>query len=567
MVTTGIKQTTDTGRFIAQSFMVPTPNDVAGAYVTKVDLFFKEKVALSQVKIFLAEVVNNVPDTNKIVPGTVVYVNSGNITVSSGGTSATTFNFAKPIFLSSTEQYAICVQTPAKDFVLWGSAIGDIDIASGKNLGSNPMVDKLYYRETNGSFSVVQNESMKFNLYRAKFDTNVTGAAVLRPKQNYEYILMKSFQTGKTRSVMPTGLEKIYKYSATSSNWEYLGDFVSMHRVADIDTEKFLVVVDNKSATETVAANDVIKIIREEYAAANTQTGVSGSTVTYTTNFSKVETEFLDGEIEAIKDYEYHSLLPRLDIDLKSGSSVNFSAKATKKNGASFIRDEVEYTVSPSAEKPFSDQARYLPSKSNKSFSSSALEITAYMTAQNDFCAPIISLDASRALMITNVINSDSDILTNPANETTDTELTSNGKAVARYVTKTITLAEGMDAEDIRVFVSAYKPPRTNVRVYARFQNAEDNSKSILDTPWIKLEQVTNESAFSDSRNPNNYIEYEYKLSDANKSNGVLTYNDSDGNDYLGYKRYSIKIVLTADDEYEFNPPKITDLKVIALQK
>ncbi len=64
MVTTGIKQTTDTGRFIAQSFMVPTPNDVAGAYVTKVDLFFKEKVALSQVKIFLAEVVDNVPDTN-----------------------------------------------------------------------------------------------------------------------------------------------------------------------------------------------------------------------------------------------------------------------------------------------------------------------------------------------------------------------------------------------------------------------------------------------------------------------------------------------------------------------
>ena len=565
MVTTGTKQTTDTGRFIAQSFMVPTPNDVAGAYVTKVDLFFKQKVALSQVKLFLAEVVNNVPDTTKIVPGTVVYVNSANISVSNVGTSATTFNFAKPIFLSSTEQYAICIQTPAKDFVLWGSAIGDIDIASGKNLGSNPMVDKLYYRETNGSFSVVENESMKFNLYRAKFDTNVTGTAVLRPRQNYEYILMKSFQTGKTRSVMPTGLEKIYKQ--TASSWEYVGDFVSMHRVASIDSEKFLVIVDNKSATANVAANDVIKVIREEYAAANTQTGVVGTTVTYTTNFSKVETEFLDGEVEAIKDYEYHSLLPRLDIDLKSGSSVNFSAKATKKNGGTFIKDDVDFSISPSAEKPFSDQARFLPSKSNKGFTGSALEITAYMTAQNDFCAPIIGLDASRALMITNVINADSDILTDSTDETTDTELTTNGKAVARYTTKTITLAEGMDAEDIRVFVSAYKPARTNVRVYARFQNAEDNSKSILDTPWIKLEQVTNATVFSDSRNPNNFIEYEYKLADANKSNGVLTYEDSDGNDYLGYKRYSIKIVLTADNEYEFNPPKITDLKVIALQK
>jgi len=565
MVTTGTKQTTDTGRFIAQAFMVPTPNDVAGAYVTKVDLFFKEKVALSQIKIFLAEVVNDVPDTNKIVPGTVVYVNSANINISAVGTSPTTFNFAKPIFLSSTEQYAICIQTPSKDFVLWGSAIGDIDIASGKNLGSNPMVDKLYYRETNGSFSVVENESMKFNLYRAKFDTNVTGTAVLRPRQNYEYILMKSFQTGKTRSVLPTGLEKIYRQ--TDSSWEYVGDFVSMHRVASIDVEKFLVVVDNKSATAAVAADDVIKIVREEYAAANTQTGVDGSTVTYTTNFSKVETEFLDGEVEAIKDYEYHSLLPRLDIDLKSGSSVNFSAKATKKNGASFIRDQVSFSISPSAEKPFSDQARYLPSKSNKGFTDNALEITAYMTAQNDFCAPIISLDASRALMITNVINADSDILTDSTDETTDTELTTNGKSLARYTTKTITLAEGMDAEDIRVFVSAYKPVRTNVRVYARFQNAEDNSKPILDTPWIKLEQLTNDTVFSDSRNPNNFIEYEYKLADANKSNGVLRYEDSDGNDYLGYKRYSIKIVLTADNEYEFNPPKVTDLKVIALQR
>jgi hypothetical protein len=563
MVTTGIKQTTDTGRFIAQSFIVPTPNDVAGAYVTKIDLFFKEKVALSQVKIFLAEVVNNVPDTTKIVPGTVVYVNSADITISSVGTTATTFNFAKPIFLSSTEQYAICVQTPAKDFVLWGSAIGDVDIASGKNLGSNPMVDKLYYRETNGSFSVVENESMKFNLHRAKFDTTVTGTAVLRPKQNYEYILMKSFQTGKTRSVTPTGLEKIYKQ--TDSGWEFVGDFVSMHRVADIDTEKFLVVVDNKSATAEVDAEDVIKIVREEYTAANTQTGVVGSNVAYTTNFSKVETEFLDGEIEAIKDYEYHSLLPRLDIDLKTGSSVNFSVKATKKNGANFIKDEIETSISPSFEKPFSDQSRWLPSKSK--FVDDALEITAYMNAQNDFCAPIISLDASRALMITNVINADSNILTDSNNETTDTELTTNGKAIARYTTKTITLAEGMDAEDIRVFVSAYKPSKTNVRVYARFQNAEDNSKSILDTPWIKLEQVTNEAVFSDSRNPNNFIEYEYKLSDTNKSNGVLRYEDSDGNDYLGYKRYSIKIVLTADNEYEFNPPKVTDLKVIALQR
>jgi len=358
---------------------------------------------------------------------------------------------------------------------------------------------------------------MKFNVYRAKFDNTVVGTAVLRAKENYDYILLKSFQTGKTRSLLPTGLEKIYKQSA--SGWDYLGDFVSMHRVNDIDTEKYLVIVDNKSSV-AVNANDVIKIIREEFSAANTQTGVNvGNTAgTFVTNFSKVETEFLDGEVESIEDYQYHSLLPRLDIDLKSGATVKFTLKGTTKAGATLTKDSVGVEVSPSFEKAFSDAARWLPSHSNKGAIDNTLELTATLSAENDFCAPIINLDNSRALLVTNIINSETDIST--------TELTPQGNAYARYVTKTITLAEGMDAEDIKVFVSAYKPPRTNVFVYARFQNAEDNTKP-----------------------------------------GVLQYEDSNGVVYNGYKRYSIKIVLVTDSEFEFNPPKITDLKVIALQR
>jgi len=483
------------------------------------------------VKVFLAEVVNDVPDPTKVVSGTLVYKKSSDITVSSTAASETQFTFEKPVFLGSTKQYAICLQTPAKDFAIWGAAKGEIDILTGKNLGSNPLLGKLYYRENNGSFSVVENEDMKFNVYRAKFDNTVVGTAVLRAKENYDYILLKSFQTGKTRSLLPTGLEKIYKQSA--SGWDYLGDFVSMHRVNDIDTEKYLVIVDNKSSV-AVNANDVIKIIREEFSAANTQTGVNvGNTAgTFVTNFSKVETEFLDGEVESIEDYQYHSLLPRLDIDLKSGATVKFTLKGTTKAGATLTKDSVGVEVSPSFEKAFSDAARWLPSHSNKGAIDNTLELTATLSAENDFCAPIINLDNSRALLVTNIIN-----------------------------------REGMDAEDIKVFVSAYKPPRTNVFVYARFQNAEDNTKPILDTEWIQLEQVTNEALYSDSRNPNDFKEYEYQLSDINKVDGVLQYEDSNGVVYNGYKRYSIKIVLVTDSEFEFNPPKITDLKVIALQR
>ncbi len=559
MVTTGINQSIDTGRFIAQAFTVPTPDNVAGAYITQIGIYFKSKTDLSQVKIFLAEVVNNAPDPTKVIPGTLVYKKSSEITVSSTAASATIFPFEKPIFLGSTKQYAICLQTPSKDFGIWGAVKGDIDILTGKNLGSNPMLGKLYYRENNGSFSVVENEDMKFDIYRAKFDNTVVGTAVLRAKENYEYMLMKSSATGKTRSLTPTGLEKVYKQ--TSSGWDYLGDFVSLHRVSDISNEKYLVVADNKSTSVSVANNDVIKIVREEFAAANTQTGVNGGNTagTFVTNFSKVQTEFLDGQIEVVSNYQYHSLLPRLDIDSKSGSNVTFRLKGTTKEGSLYTKDGVSVDVSPSFEKSFSDAARWLPSYSNKGEIDNTIELTATLTAENDFCAPIINLDNSRALLVTNLINSETDISTS--------ELTPKGSARARYVTKTITLAEGMDAEDIKVFVSAYKPPRTNVLVYARFQNAEDNTKPLLDTNWIQLEQVTNETLFSNSRNPNDFKEYEYKLSDINKVDGVLQYEDSDGVVYNGYKRYSIKIVLVAETDYEFNPPKVTDLKVIALQR
>jgi hypothetical protein len=161
-------------------------------------------------------------------------------------------------------------------------------------------------------------------------------------------------------------------------------------------------------------------------------------------------------------------------------------------------------------------------------------------------------------LLVTNVLNSDADVGAS--------EETISGTAVAKYVSATVTLAEDMDAEDLRVFVNAYKPNRTNVRVYARLQNSED-SRTFLDLPWLELDQLTSEFRFSDSRNPNDFIEYEYSIADINKSEGIAQYTDENGAIYRGFKKYSIKIVLTADSEYEFNPPKITDLKVIALQR
>jgi hypothetical protein len=178
------------------------------------------------------------------------------------------------------------------------------------------------------------------------------------------------------------------------------------------------------------------------------------------------------------------------------------------------------------------------------------------LSTTNEYVAPIIRFDSSHVALITNLIN----------NETTNEE-TREGLAEAKYISRIVTLADGMDAEDIKVYVDAYKPKNTQIYVYGKFQNSEDFSNfDSLD--WIPLVQVTPENIFSDPKDQTDFREFEYAISEDDKDpvSGYFSYTTSSGA-FIRFKKYSIKIVLTTETDYEFNPPKITDLRVIALQK
>ena len=52
----------------------------------------------------------------------------------------------------------------------------------------------------------------------------------------------------------------------------------------------------------------------------------------------------------------------------------------------------------------------------------------------------------------------------------------SGGPCLARYITKPITLADGYDAGDLRVFLGANKPGNSEVSVYYKILSASDNT-------------------------------------------------------------------------------------------
>ena len=85
------------------------------------------------------------------------------------------------------------------------------------------------------------------------------------------------------------------------------------------------------------------------------------------------------------------------------------------------------------------------------------------------------------------------------------------GKAGARYISKSVILADQQDAEDLRAYLTAYRPAGTNFKVYARFLNAQD--PDLLNTKiWTRMVETSSPALISSGINQEDFVELIYDL-------------------------------------------------------
>jgi hypothetical protein len=109
-------------------------------------------------------------------------------------------------------------------------------------------------------------------------------------------------------------------------------------------------------------------------------------------------------------------------------------------------------------------------------------------------------------------------------------ENTKSGSAINKYISKTITLATGLDSEDLVVYLDAYCPKGTTVNVYGKFLAAADPEPfDSKDWTWL-IEDDASSTLYSDPTNLSDIKELKYSvpnfLISTNKT-GVLTTNVS----------------------------------------
>jgi hypothetical protein len=148
-----------------------------------------------------------------------------------------------------------------------------------------------------------------------------------------------------------------------------------------------------------------------------------------------------------------------------------------------------------------------LPTSNASSRSTESIRLLTDSTANSDYAT--IRMQRPFIQFTKYVVNNDA------TNEHTDT-----GNAYAKGLSKVVDFRR--TAEDVRVYLTAYKPANTDIKVYARLYKNED-PEAFDDKNWTELELKDGVGLVSSQADPLDYVELEYGLYQVPNTRTALT--------------------------------------------
>ena len=380
---------------LAQTFTVVSDG---GAFVTSVDLFFKQQ-GKRPVIVELRTTNNGVPST-KILPLSTSIKDSSEIKVSETGTLATRFDFQAPVYLLNAETYALVVKTDEPGCEAFVSELGQDDLITDNVISRQPLTGSLYLSQNSLEFEINPKLDLKFTLRKAVFTTDTEVSVQLKGSLPETYVLPLNpfeitpntnkvrvhapnhgFTTGQTvlLSGLPTG-----NYGTASSGTGIPSRlFNKSHTVLSDGLEKdsFIIelnTVDDSGNSMLIGTN--ASFVKGEY---------GGSTILCTRNL------FADGIFLKTSDLSFQETSLGYTIDIEN-SSGQFTGPLSLVPNSSFYFDERKQI------KSFDNQTIITNPPLLKK---SSLNIVSKIKTSNANLSPVIDLQKITAYIISNLID------------------------------------------------------------------------------------------------------------------------------------------------------------------
>jgi hypothetical protein len=481
---------------IAQSFTIDgLPSNVTGIMLSKVGVYFQAKDQTLGVSLLLCEMTNNQPDSSKIIGR--AYLTPADVTANaSKPTTETVFTLDYPVFLLNATDYAFIVEPDGNspEYTVWVGETGGTDVNTGTQVFSNPYSGVMFVSANQKTWTPIQKEDMMFNLYRAKF-TKTSGTAVFN-NDDEEYITYTNRSYQNSNNTIDIG-DVAYTINTHANGALNSANTISgspFGRVYYHDSVNNKVYLDSSnggfsSNNTTTWSNAQIGFFRVPDTSTNTSIGGLANTAQINaTSIVAIAT------ISSLANLTYHAL----QHDFGSLEPATTSLSYGYKGVIGSTQDAAFTTVPNGREYEFLDAARAIKSKSNEGGTKSAtFAIT--LNTETNYSSPVINLKRKAMHVIENIINNDD---TN--------EHSKYGSAATKYISKTVTLANGQDAEDLKVYLTAYRPLNTDIKVYGKFLNAQD-PETFDSKYWTELSYANDSGlVYSSTTDVKNYIEYEF---------------------------------------------------------
>jgi hypothetical protein len=436
--------------------------------MTSIDLYFKQKSTNQNLgaTVEIREMSNGFP-TRKIIGGEVARRENSQINVSASAATATTFTFKNPIYLLPGTEYCFTVRPDGNstDFVIWTAELGQIDITNPQvsvKIDKQPAAGVVFTSSNDFTWSVRQNQDIKFKMKIAQFSTTIAGVAILQNLSVANNITYTSC------------IPNVENLTLSKTN--------IFHELRQADAAYQL--------TDFIPIKNLERIIE-----------TSSKQISNTTN----ETA------QSIKSLSLRSTLTTQNKDISPYIDLQRVNVALSKN---IINNETFNTLSGTV--TYSSGSNVITG-SGTAFTT---EINAgeYVLFDEQYRQVTQVTNATHMLVATNFSANGSGITAYSQNEENPT---GPYASETRYITRRVALNDGFEASDLTIYLDINRPAGTSIKVYYKILNELDTDT--FDDKFYNEMTLSGTETFS--QNMNSFVEEKYIVPASTKTGGTQILN------------------------------------------
>lgn len=563
---------------VAQTFIFFKDEYPFGCYLNSVTTFFRKKPddGGQPINCYITETTNNIPTNASLAHAKTTLMPSG-VNVSEAPCvhdteTGTTFEFPIPIYLKPDTLYSFVLQTNSDEYEVYTARLGDHPIPSTtKNftddsvvvngrISKTPYIGELFKSQNMLTWTSEPNDDIMFTLNRCSFDTTQ------RPK--IEFVVPKYMQQRK------------------------LGD----HEIEFLSSDEANVAIGTGGTSNTPFIVDAFNVTTTDL--TFTEAPINYSYRSTLTNYTKdlLETAITPGKYGSATFDE---------IMLDDGKGERMITPNTISDAYSFSLYADMYSTNEAISPMISEVGLsvfgvkyYINnlgiSNSNikiisggTGYSNTGTIITLGRTSNTVIGNTVIGtptilqpvVNATGSIVRVDVIQEGSDYASTPTINIIDSHRGGNsnasiivngetdskgGNSILRYITKPVTLTQEFDAGDLRVYLTAYRPKRTNIYVYYKILDRNDN-QLFDDSDWQIMTTISGSGTFAKKRGDlYEYVFAPYDLINPGIATNKVSYTSKFNNKtYNTFYQFAIKIVMSSPDPTFI--PYVEDMRTIAL--